>query len=252
MSGRAMSDEQLGEQRQHVVAAKLPGHQDRQAFPAELVDHHKHAESTAIMGTRLHEIVGPDMVTPTGPKTDAGAVVQPETAPLGLPLRHLQPFLTPDPGHALGIDLPAVRAQQRRDPPIAIAAILPCQVNDRFGERHFVVRSPGDMPLGRTRLVKNPARPSLRHTKPVAHVIHAATTTRSAQKFPDAASFRISLSSVRSATALRSCAFSRSSCFRRRAWSIFRPPYSLRQLMGWTALPPTHQAESLHQEGELQ
>jgi len=46
------------------------------------------------MGTRLHEIVGPDMVTPTGPKADTGAVVQPEAAPLGLLSRHLQPFLT--------------------------------------------------------------------------------------------------------------------------------------------------------------
>jgi hypothetical protein len=60
-------------------------------------------------------------------------------------------------------------------------------------------------------------------------VLDAGPTTRGAQKFPDAASFRMTFSSARSATALRSRPFSASSCFRRFTWSSFSPPYSDRQ-----------------------
>ena len=53
--------------------------------------------------------------------------------------------------------------------------------------------------------------------------------SRRAQKFPEAASFRMALSSACSPTSFLSRAFSFSSSFRRRAWSTFMPPYSLRQ-----------------------
>jgi hypothetical protein len=61
--------------------------------------------------------------------------------------------------------------------------------------------------------------------------IGAAIATRAASgayQFPDAASFRISFSSVRSDTALRSRAFSVSSSLSRLTWSLFSPPYSWR------------------------
>jgi putative transposase len=60
-------------------------------------------------------------------------------------------------------------------------------------------------------------------------MIDAAPSPRGAQKFPRAASWRINLSSVRSEIARRSRPFSFSRSFSRRAWSVFRPPYSLRQ-----------------------
>ncbi len=75
--GRAVGDEELGEQHQHVVAIEPPGHQDRQAFPAELVDHDQHPESSTVMCAFLDEIISSDMVTPAWSKPDTGPVIQP-------------------------------------------------------------------------------------------------------------------------------------------------------------------------------
>ena len=122
-----------------------------------LVDHAQHPEGPATMGARLLEVIGPDMMAPAGPKPDAGAIVQPETPSPGLLVRHLQSFLPPDPRHALGIDRPALGAQQRRHAPIAVAAILPGKVDGRFGQRKFVVRSPYNMPLGGASLAEHSA-----------------------------------------------------------------------------------------------
>ena len=47
------------------------------------------------------------------------------------------------------------------------------------------------------------------------HMIHAGTAAGGAYQFPEAASLRISLSSVRSETARRNCLFSASSSFSR-------------------------------------
>jgi len=63
----------------------------------------------------------------------------------------------------------------------------------------------------------------LGHLEPLA-----SAPTRGAQEFPRAASCRISLSRVRSETAVRRRAFSRSRSLRRLAWLTLRPPYSLR------------------------
>ncbi len=60
-------------------------------------------------------------------------------------------------------------------------------------------------------------------------MLNTNTPVRRAQKFPGAASFRISLSRVRSATAFLSRWFSYPSSLRRFTWSVFSPPNSLRQ-----------------------
>jgi hypothetical protein len=62
-------------------------------------------------------------------------------------------------------------------------------------------------------------------------VLDAGPTTGGAYQFPDAASLRISFSSVRSATAFRSLVFSASSSFNRFTWSSFSPPNSCRQAL---------------------
>ena len=73
---------------------------------------------------------------------------------------------------------------------------------------------------------KRRARFPFAHPKPLPHVHHAPPAPLGAQKFPLDASFRISLSSVKSATARFRRPFSRSSSFRRRAWLTFILPYS--------------------------
>ncbi len=97
------------------------------------------------------------------------------------------------------------------------------------GELLFVFLAPRRFALGRAVLPERPAGATLGDVQHGPDVLHTGAPTRGAQKFPRAASCRISLSSVRSAIALRSRWFSVSRSFMRRTWSLFRPPYSLRQ-----------------------
>ena len=217
MVGRTMGDEQLGQQCQHVIAVQPSRHQDRQTFPTELVNHHQHPKRPSVMRALLNEVVSPDVMAPARSKPDAGAVIQPEPAALGLPRRNLQPFLPPNPRHALGIHMPALGAKQCRDPAIAVTSKLAGKIDDRFRKRRFIAGHFRNMPLRRASLAKHTAGPAFGYTQRLLNMMHVVPTTGSAQKFPDAASFRMSLSSVRSATAFLSRAFSRSSSFRRLA-----------------------------------
>jgi hypothetical protein len=81
----------------------------------------------------------------------------------------------------------------------------------------------------------SPSRRPKRHTGATlgdmqlrSDLLNAGTATRGAWKFPRAASWRMSLSSVRSETALRSRLFSSSRSFRRFTGSVFSPPNSWR------------------------
>ena len=71
--------------------------------------------------------------------------------------------------------------------------------------------------LGRAWLPEHPARSPLRRPELLTYTHHTTSSALGAQKFPLAASSRISLSSVKSATARFRRPFSRSSSFRRRA-----------------------------------
>lgn len=142
--------------------------------------------------------------------------------------------------------------RQSRDPPIAVAPILGGEFDDVSRQRGLVGSTRRLLSLRRTMLRQNPACQSLRNMELQHDMLDTATPPGGAQKFPEAASLRMSFSSVRSETALRNRSFSFSRSFKRFTWSLFRPPNSLRQLMGWTALPPTLQAESLSTGGERQ
>lgn len=169
------------------------------------------------MGTFLDKVKSPDVMAPARSKPDTGTVIQPETTSFGLFRRHLQPFSPPDPSHTLGIHMPALSAKQGCDPAIAVTAKLAGKVDNRFGKRRFVIGDLGNITLGRSRLTKHATGTPFRNAKCLLDMMHADPTTASTQKFSDAASFRMSLSSVRSATAFLSLAFSRSSSFRRLA-----------------------------------
>ena len=64
-------------------------------------------------------------------------------------------------------------------------------------------------------LAKNPTRKALGDMMLGNDMIHAGTTAGGAYQFPEAASMRISFSSVKSETARRNCLFSDSSVFSR-------------------------------------
>lgn len=126
-----MPDEEIGQQVKDIIGSETPFHLDRQALSGKLIDHSQHAEWFAIMGPGLDEVIGPDVVPPTGSQSDTRAVVEPETPSLGLLGRDLQPQVPPDTLDALVIDMPAFGSEQGCNPPVAITAIEASQTDDR-------------------------------------------------------------------------------------------------------------------------
>ena len=106
-------------------------------------------------------------------------------------------------------------SQERADLAIAIAAILARQLDEIGGELLFVLFAPRRFALGRAVLTERAAGATLGDGQHGPDVLDTGAPTRGAQKFPRAASCRISLSSVRSAIALRRRWFSVSSAFMR-------------------------------------
>ena len=85
------------------------------------------------------------------------------------------------------------------------------QIDDVRRQRRFVVRSSQRVPLCRSMLPQHRAGLPPRHAELAHDMLDAGPPPRGAHHFPEAASFRMTFSSVRSDTAFRSRAFSRSS-----------------------------------------
>ena len=147
----------------------------------------------------------------------AGTVVQPQSASVGLFPGHFQPFLTPGPLYTLVVDLPAFQLQQGRNTPKAIASILAGQYNDPFGELLFIISSLPMVALGGARLFQCPADTTLRYLKHFLGMLHCSPASGRASQFPRTVSRKIELSSERSATSFFSRAFFFSRSFNRRA-----------------------------------
>ena len=64
---------------------------------------------------------------------------EPHAAAWLLPLRHLQPFASPDPLHAILAHVPPHLLQLDRDTSISIPALLAGQCNDGPGQRVLVI-----------------------------------------------------------------------------------------------------------------
>src|SRR6056297_1726426 len=188
---------------------------DHERLPGELVEDDEDAIGLAVVGAILDEVIGPDMVRPLRPEPDAGAIVQPEPAPLLLLRWDLQPFALPDALDPFVVHVPARMVQQRRHRPVAVTAILRRQLDDVRRQTIFIRAAPRNLALCRAVLTERAAGAALRYAKRLPHMVDALPATRRAQKFPFAASVRIILSRVRSETARLSRAFSFSSSFRR-------------------------------------
>ena len=169
------------------------------------------------------------MVLVLGPEPDTAAVVQPKSSVFRLLLRHFQPFLLPDPGHPLHVDLPAFGPEKSRDPPVAVAAILFCQLDDPSRQGCLVFGHLRSVALCSSVLAQDPAGPTFTDAHSITNMIDRKTPARRAQKFPRLASLRMEMSRAWSATSFFRRWFSRSSSFRRWAWLTSMPPYSLRQ-----------------------
>src|SRR3954469_10887144 len=178
------------------------------------------------MGPVLDKVIRPNVVAVLGPKANAGPIRQPQPPALGLLLRHFEPLPAPDPFHPLVVHPPARVPQKSRDLAIAIAAILAREFDQVGREPFLVIMAPRRLALGRAMLAECATGATLGDLEGQLNMLNTGAPTRGAQKFPRAASCRISLSSVRSAMALRRRWFSVSSAFMRLIWSDFRPPYS--------------------------
>jgi hypothetical protein len=134
------------------------------------------------MGAVLDKVVGPDVVRAFGPQAEARSIRQPEPATLGLLGRNLQPFTPPDPLHPLVVDHPAGRGpQQLGDLAVAVAAVLPGELDDVGGEPFLVIPAPRKLALRRTVLAECCAGAALGNPELVSNVLDAGAATRGAQ-----------------------------------------------------------------------
>ena len=115
-----------------------------------------------------------------GPQPDARSVRQPEPSAFGLPPGDLQPLASPDPLDPLGVDEPAGPAQQLGDLAIAIAAILPGQLDGVGCQPLFIVTPLRDLALRRAMLAERRAGATLGYTQLPANVLDADPATRGA------------------------------------------------------------------------
>ena len=84
MFRRTMTKEQLGENVKNLLTVELAPNMDGEALPAVLVNDSERAESFAVMGSVMNEVIRPDMIFMNGAQPQAGPVIEPETAPLRL------------------------------------------------------------------------------------------------------------------------------------------------------------------------
>jgi len=176
----AAKDEQVRQHVDDVVSLQSSVDPDRDAFARELVDDVQHPIFPAIMGAILDEVVGPDMVGMLRPQPHARAVVQPEPPPFGLFGRDLQPLASPDPRHPFGVHPPAPVPQHRRDPTIAVTAVLDGERRDVGRQGRLIIGPAGFLALRGTVLAQNPASEPLGDAMFGDHMLHAGAATRGA------------------------------------------------------------------------
>ena len=165
--------EELGQSGQHVIRVEPPRNRERHALAAELVNYRQHFERSPIDGAVGHEIVSPHVIRVLWPQPDTRAIVEPQPSAFRLFGRYFKPFTLPDAQHPFAINPPACGAQQRGDAAIAIAAIGTGQLDNRRGQRRFVVPHSMRLALGRARLANGPASAPLRNTQPLLQMPYA-------------------------------------------------------------------------------
>ena len=116
--------------------------------------------------------------------------------PFRLFLRHFQPLASPEPFHAFVMHSPPFAPQERRDTSIAIPPILRRELDQPGDQPGLIVGHAPGMPVRRPRLIQYPTGPPFRDVQVVSYMIHGLASSRRAQNFPEATSFKIALSSA--------------------------------------------------------
>lgn len=120
------------------------------------------------MRPAFDEVIGPNMLRPLRPKTDARSVIQQEPALLGLSQRHPQPLPPPYPHDTLHVHGLACIPKKNRDPAVAVAPILGRERHNIRGQRAFVGAAPRYFPLCRAMLPKPATDDALRKRRTFA------------------------------------------------------------------------------------
>ena len=168
-----MTKEQPGENVKNLLTVELAPNMNGEALPAVLINDGEHAESFAVMGSVLNEVIRPDMILMNGTQPQAGPVIEPETAPLRLLAWYSQPFTSPEPFDPVETNAPPLTSQQPMNAAVTVSAILRRQGNDRSGQYIFARTAPWDLALGRTVLPQNAARSTFRHRQSVDDMLDA-------------------------------------------------------------------------------
>ena len=167
-----MLQHQVGDALEHIVGSQSARDTDRQALARELVDYGQHSQWPAILRSIGNEVIAPDVVRILGSKADAGSVVQPEPAALGLPLWHLEALLAPDSLDTLVVYSPSLAPQEGGDAAIPVAAELQGQLDDPVPQSPLLLAHLGRVALRRSRLPQDPAGTTLRGPQLLDYVLH--------------------------------------------------------------------------------
>ena len=204
----AAQDEQIRQRVDHLDRVQLSLHPDCQAFARKLIQYVQRPERLAIVRSTVDEVVRPDVVPVLRSQPNARTVRQPQASLLWLLHWYFQPLSSPEPFDAAVTHRPPGIPQQRCDPPIAIPTVLSGQFDHVRDQPVFISTAMRHASLCGTVLTKNTASSALRDIQFSTDTVDTGPTASGAQKFPLAASVRMSLSRVRSETARRSRSFS--------------------------------------------
>src|SRR5262245_41154417 len=194
------------------VGADSSSDRRRECFAGVLVGDGQDLDRPAVGGAVADEVDCPHLI---GTRRDQLAGHPWATALALGPDRQPQPFVAPEPLHALAITGPAFTAEDRMDAPIAIARVAPGEQLQPLPQQRFLRHQPPLVALRRAMLRRDPTRATLGNPEATLQMPGGSASTLRAQKFPRATSRSMSMSSACSPTIRFNRAFSFSSCFRR-------------------------------------
>jgi hypothetical protein len=113
----------VAERDDYILGGDAALHLDAQAPARELV-HHRHQLQTLAVGDLIHrEVVAPHMVLVLGTMAKIAVLAFTQTPPLSLPMRHREPFGSPEPLDAFAVDPPVLAPEQRVHPTVPVAGM---------------------------------------------------------------------------------------------------------------------------------
>lgn len=172
MRGNSPTQEQIGQEQEHILRANPSGHHRGQILARVLVENVENSKRPAIVRPICHTVIRPHMVGPLRPLANTRAVGQPEARPLRLRLRPLEAFLPPNRIHAILSHVPALVSQEIRHRLVAVPPVLLGQCDDPLAQpRSFVIR-PRYVPIGAPDLAHRPTRSTLGHLEHCDGVLH--------------------------------------------------------------------------------